>query len=194
MTADHAMPLLQIVTTSIRESRKGPAVAGWFEEVAREHGRFAIEPVDLAAVNLPLMTEPEHPRLQRYKYDHTKAWSTTVARADAFVFVMPEYNYSTPPPLLNALDYLVHEWAYKPAGFVSYGGVSGGLRAVQMAKLTVTALKMMPMFEGVVFPHFINVFDPHTGQFAPSEGHTKSATVMLDELHKWCLAMKTMRH
>ena len=87
----------------------------------------------------------------------------------------------------------MHEWAYKPAGFVSYGGVSGGLRAVQMTKLTVTTLKMMPMFEGVVFPHFINFFDAHTGQFAPSEGHTKSAHVMLDELHKWCVALKTMR-
>ena len=112
-----------------RRPRKGPAVAAWFEQVAREQGKFEVEPIDLKAVNLPLLDEPEHPRLRRYKHEHTKAWSATVQRADAFVFVTPEYNFSMPPSLVNAVDYLVHEWNYKPVGFVSYGGVSGGLRA-----------------------------------------------------------------
>jgi NAD(P)H-dependent FMN reductase len=44
-------------------------------------------------VNLPLLEEPEHPRLQHYRHDYTKAWSATVQRADAYVFVTPEYNH-----------------------------------------------------------------------------------------------------
>src|SRR5207344_3406118 len=118
------------------------AVAAWFEQQATSHGRFDIEVVDLAAVNLPMMNEPEHPRLRKYQHPHTKSWSETISRADAFVFVTPEYNYGTPPSLVNALDYLVHEWAYKPVAFVSYGGVSAGTRSVQMTKQIVTALKM----------------------------------------------------
>ena len=72
--------------------------------------------------------------------------------ADAFVFVTPEYNYAPPPALVNALNYLSREWNYAPVGFVSYGGISGGLRSVQVAKQIVTTLKMMPIPEGVPMP------------------------------------------
>ena len=50
-----------------------------------------------------------------------------------------------PPALLNAIDYLFHEWAYKPAAFVSYGGLSGGTRSQQSAKPVLTSMKMMPI-------------------------------------------------
>ena len=74
-----------------------------------------------------MMDEPEHPRLRRYQHDHTRAWSGR-STLHAFPFVTPEYHHGTPPSLVNPLDYLVEEWAYKPVGFVTYGGVSGGLR------------------------------------------------------------------
>ncbi|MEO7273222.1 MAG: NAD(P)H-dependent oxidoreductase [Vicinamibacterales bacterium] len=186
------MPHLQIVVASTRPARKGPAIAAWFEGVARRHAGFEVELVDLAEVNLPMMDEPEHPRLKKYQHAHTKAWSARVAKADAFVFVTPEYNFSTPPALLNALDYLVLEWAYKPVGYVSYGGVSGGLRSVQMNKLVVTSLKMMPVPEAVTLPFFTKLFD-ETGAFAPGEVQEKAATVMLDELARWAGALAPLR-
>jgi NAD(P)H-dependent FMN reductase len=58
---------------------------------------FEGELVDLKEMNLPLLNEPKHPRLQQYKYEHTKAWSRSVSQADAFVFGTPEYNYGLPP-------------------------------------------------------------------------------------------------
>ena len=88
--------------------------------------------------------------------------------ADAFVFVTPEYNFNMPPALLNALDFLSKEWNYKPAGFVSYGGVSGGLRSVQMSKHVVAALKMMPMAEGVAIPSFTTHLDEDKN-FTPND-------------------------
>jgi NAD(P)H-dependent FMN reductase len=187
------MPHLQIFIVSTRPSRKGPAVARWFEEQARTHGRFEIEMIDLASVNLPLFDEPEHPRLQRYQHEHTKAWSASVQRADAFVFVTPEYNFSTPPSLTNALDYLLREWAYKAVGFVSYGGVSGGLRAVQMAKLTLSSLKMIPIVEAVTFPSFTKFIDPATGVFTPEDAAVRAATTMLNELLRWTEALAVLR-
>ena len=109
--------------------------------------------IDLADFNLPVYDEPLHPRLQKYEHAHTRAWSESVNAADAYVFVTPEYNFSAPPSsLVNALNFVYKEWNYKPAAFVSYGGVSGGLRSVQMAKQIVTALKMMPMTEGRIDP------------------------------------------
>ncbi len=186
------MPHLQIVIASTRPGRKGPAVAAWFETVALRHGGFEIEVVDLAEVNLPMMDEPQHPRSGNYQHAHTRAWSARVAKADAFVFVTPEYNFSTPPALVNALDYLVNEWAYKPVGYVSYGGVSGGLRSVQMNKLVVTALKMMPLPEAVTLPLFTKLFD-EAGAFAPGEMQEKAAAVMLNELVRWAGALATLR-
>jgi NAD(P)H-dependent FMN reductase len=186
------MPHLQIVIGSTRPSRKGPAVAAWFERIARKHGGFEVEVVDLAEVNLPLFDEPEHPRFKTYHHEHTKAWSARVAKADAFVFVTPEYNFSIAPAMLNAIDYLVHEWAYKPVGYVSYGGVSGGLRAVQMSKMLVTSLKMMPIPEAVTLPFFTKLFDEQ-GLFVPGEVQDKAAAAMLDELARWAGALAPLR-
>jgi len=186
------VPHLQILLTSTRPGRKGAPVAAWFERQARQHGGFDVELVDLQAVNLPLFDEPEHPRFRKYQHDHTKAWSATVSRADAFVFVTPEYNFSAPPSLVNALDYLSAEWAYKPVGFVSYGGVAGGTRAVQMTKLTVTALKMMPMAEGVFIPFFSKYIDANDA-FTPEDTQNAAAQTMLKELLRWTKAMAVLR-
>ena len=184
---------LQVLIASTRPGRLGPAVGAWFLDRARAHGQFAVELVDLATVNLPLFDEPAHPRLRQYAHEHTKAWSAIVDRADAFAVVTPEYNYGTPPSLVNALDYLVHEWAYQPIGFVSYGGASGGTRCVQMTKQIVTTLRMMPLPEAVAIPFFTQYLDKTTGLFDPGDAQTNAGRVMLDELLKWATALKPLR-
>jgi NAD(P)H-dependent FMN reductase len=94
---------------------------------------------------------------------------------------------------VNAIDYLVHEWAYKPVGFVSYGGVSGGTRSVQMIKQLVTSLRMMPIPEAVSIPFFTQYVDEESGTFDPGETQANAATVMLDELLRWSGALAALR-
>jgi NAD(P)H-dependent FMN reductase len=185
-------PRLHVVTCSTRPTRVGPAVAAWFLDRARGHGGFEVVPVDLREVDLPMYDEPEHPATRRYAHEHTRRWSASVAAADAFVFVTPEYNYGPPPPLLNALDYVYHEWHYKPAGFVGYGGVSGGLRAVQLEKQTLTTLRMMPIPETVSVQFVARQID-EAGRFTASDSHERAATAMLDELLRWTLALMPLR-
>lgn len=184
---------LKIIIASTRPERKGISVANWFIEIARKNTNFNVEVLDLAEINLPLIDEPNHPKLQRYTKEHTKQWSKSIDTADAFVFVIPEYNYSMPPTLLNAIDFLFKEWNYKPAGLVSYGGISGGLRSAQMCKFVMTTVKMVPLFEGVSIPFFANQIDEN-GKFHPNEPETKSADIMLLELLKWTEALKPMRN
>lgn len=186
-------PLLQVITASTRDGRKGPIVAAWFSGQAERHAGFAIERIDLAEVALPMFDEPRHPRLRQYEHEHTRAWSRTVERADAFVFVTPEYDYGAPAPLVNALQFLVHEWAYKPLGFVSYGGVSAGTRGVQMTKQIATTLKLVPMFEAVSIPFFAEKIDPDSGALVPGETQEKAAVAMLDEMLRWELALRGLR-
>ena len=187
------MPTLQVITASTREGRQGPKVAAWFLEQARKHGKFDIEAIDLAEVNLPLFDEPKHPRFREYTHEHTRAWSATIARGDAYVVVTPEYDYSAPASLINAFQYLVQEWAYKAIAFVSYGGVSGGTRGVQMSKLTATSLKMVALSDAVSIPFFAQHIDKETGVFDPGKVQADAAAVMLEELWKWESALVTLR-
>ncbi|HEX8278532.1 MAG TPA: NAD(P)H-dependent oxidoreductase [Segetibacter sp.] len=84
------------------------------------------------------------PVLKKYEHEHTKQWSTKIEEADAFIFVTAKYDYNYPTPLRNAHEYLYHEWRYKPAGIVSYGGVLGGTRAANNLKATWLYLRLFP--------------------------------------------------
>lgn len=183
---------LKVIIGSTRPTRKGPIVADWFLKVANQHSDFEIELLDLKEIDLPLMDEPNHPRLREYTKDHTKKWSKTIDEADAFVFVTPEYNYGPPATLKNAMDFLFEEWQEKPVGFVSYGGVSGGTRAVQELKLSITTLGMMPLPQAVNIP-FFNQLINDKNVFEANEPLEKSANIMLDKLQKWTKALKEMR-
>ena len=149
------MNSIKIITSTTREGRKGIAVANWITDFAKQTNKYNIELLDLAKINLPFMDEPNHPRLKQYQHEHTKKWSETINSADAFIIVLAEYNFGFPAPIKNAIDYLFHEWKYKPVGFVSYGGVSGGLRSAQMLKQVVTAVSMMPIADTVNIPFFL---------------------------------------
>ena len=177
----------------MREGRGGLAVADWFLEIARRHGVFEVVAVDLEAVDLPLVSEPNHPRLRQYTQQKTKDWSALVASLDAFVFVTPEYNHSSPPSLVNALDHLYAEWNYKAAGFVSYGGVSGGTRGVQMTKLVLASLKVVPIVEAVNIPFYTNLVDADSGRFNGGESSERAAQAMLNELGRWTAALAHLR-
>jgi NAD(P)H-dependent FMN reductase len=186
------MPKLIVVIASTRPGRVGLPVGEWFCAQARAHGGFEVEVVDLAELGLPLLDEPNHPRLRQYMNGHTKAWSAQVDAADAFVLVTPEYNHGFTAPLKNALDYLHEEWKYKPVGFVSYGGVAAGTRAMQMLKPVLAGLKMTPLVEAVNIP-FVRQFVDDEEQFHPNEVLEQAADAMLDELVRVEAALRVLR-
>ena len=185
-------PRLQIVVGSTRTGRTGPAVAVWVREVAERHGGFEVELVDLAEVDLPMLDEPEHPRLGRYRHESTRRWSETVARADAFVFVVPEYNHSFNAATKNALDHLSAEWAHKPVATVTYGGVSGGVRAMEALRPVLSALRMVVVNDAVHVP-FVATRIADDGRFEPSEVNEQAAKAVLDELARYADAVRPLR-
>lgn len=146
-------PTLQVIIASTRPGRAGKKVADYVVERIGVRDDLAIEVVDLAEVDLPLMDEPNHPRLRTYLHEHTRAWSETISRGDAYLIVMPEYNWSYNAPLKNAIDYLHVEWQGKPVALCSYGGISGGLRAAVAitVPLTYLGLRMSPAAISIPF-------------------------------------------
>lgn len=187
------MPLkLNVIIATTRPGRAGPAVADWVYRFAREAGHFDVELVDLADFALPLLDEPAHPALMQYAQAHTRRWSESVAAADAFLFVAPEYDYFVPASLVNAIQLLFHEWTYKPAAIVSYGGVSGGLRGSQELRQLLGNLNVMALNQPVPIPFFTQ-FIGDDGVFAPSELTIAGLETLHTELHKWAVALKPMR-
>lgn len=185
-------PVLLIVIASTRPTRVGLPVAEWFRDRAVAHGGFEVEVADLAEWRLPLMDEPRHPRLREYEHEHTRAWSATVDRADAVALVLPEYNHSFTAPLKNAIDYLHHEWRDKAVGFVTYGGVSAGTRALTALKPVVTALRMVPAVEAVTIP-FVAQFLDDDRRVRANDVMEQAATALLDELGRLTGALRPLR-
>jgi NAD(P)H-dependent FMN reductase len=181
-----------IIIASTRPGRVGLPVAQWFAQRARDHGAFDVEVVDLAELRLPMLDEPMHPRLRQYTQPHTLRWSEMVDGADAFVLVTSEYNHGYPAPLKNAIDYLNQEWTYKPVGFVTYGGVAAGTRAMQQLKTVVAALKMLAVPEAVNIP-FVAQFIGEDGEVHANEIMEQAADLMLDELLRVQAALAPLR-
>jgi len=176
-----SVPTLNVVVASTRPGRSGEQIGRWFTGVARAQDAFDVRVIDLAELRLPFLDEPL-PAVEGepYEHEHTRFWSELTASADAFVFVMPEYNQGYTAPLKNALDFLYSEWVDKPVAFVSYGMKSGGLRAVQAIKPVVSALKMMPIEESVTI-HLRQTMKPD-GEWVPTAALHEAAIATLDEL------------
>jgi len=183
---------VKIITSTVRPGRKGPIIGKWITEAANKHG-FEAELLDLGEINLPLMNEAVHPMMKQYEHDHTKQWSAKIEEADAFIFVTSEYDHSYPAPLKNALEYLVHEWAYKPAGIVSYSiGPFAGVRAVSNLKPDLLALKVIGLGEAVNIPSY-NQFINEEGDFVPNELLINASNLMLTQLTRWTKGLKAIK-
>lgn len=182
---------LKIISSTVRPTRKGPLVANWVAEQAKKHPNFEVEVIDLGELNLPMMNEPNHPSKKEYTHEYTKKWSETIDEADAFIFVTAEYNHNFPAPLHNALDYLVQEWRFKPAGIVSYGGISAGTRAANALKTALSTMKMVPLGEAVNFAMFDKNIDEN-GKFTANDVSEKAADAMLTQLARWAKGLQTI--
>lgn len=186
------MPRLMIVIASTRPGRVGLAVGQWFAARAEGHGAFEIDVADLAEVDLPMLNEPSHPRLRKYTQRHTHEWSARVEAADAFVFVTSEYNYGYPAPLKNAIDYLHSEWRHKPLGYVSYGGIAAGTRAVQQLKQVTQAVGLVSAQRAVNIA-WVGERIGADGTFLDDQPLRASALGMLDELVELEGALRQLR-
>lgn len=183
---------LKIISSTIRPGRKGPMVTQWIADIAAKNSNFQTEVLDLGEINLPMMNEANHPSLKKYEHEHTKWWSAKIDEADAFIFVTGEYDYNYPAPLRNALEYLYHEWGYKAAGIVSYGGVSAGTRAANSLKADLSTFRIVPLMEAVNFPFFQqNINDQN--EFEANEVSLKAAETLLKQLLRWTKGLKTIR-
>jgi NAD(P)H-dependent FMN reductase len=183
--SDNNRLLLAIIIGSTRQGRFAPTVANWFAGQAGRRDDMTVDVIDLAEARLPdVLADKPAPEVE--------AITPRLANADAFVVVTPEYNHSFPAPLKNAIDWHFKEWRAKPVGFVSYGGISGGLRAVEQLRQVFAELHAVTVRDTVSFHGAWTQFDPESCPKDP-ERYEKAAQSMLDQLAWWGQALREAR-
>lgn len=174
-----------IIVGSNREGRAARLVADWFIGQARQREDMDVEVLDLAEVDLPA-AYPGEPG------PSVEALLERIGRADAFVVVTPEYNHSFPAGLKQAIDLGREEWFAKPVAFVSYGGASGGLRAVEALRLVFAELHGTTVRNTVSLHRFRELFDDD-GQLREPARPNAAASHMLNQLAWWAHALRDAR-
>jgi NAD(P)H-dependent FMN reductase len=161
---------------SVRPGRLCETVASWAAGQIAARANLQLDLIDPAA-DWPHLRD-EHIREQ-------------IGRADAFVIVTPEHNHSYPGPLKVLIDVANAEWHAKPVGFVSYGGVSGGLRAVEHLRNVFVELHAVPIRDSVAFPNAWEAFAD--GKPIDELRSSRSMQVMMSRLEWWAQTLKAAR-
>ena len=188
MNSQHNPVRLVVIVGSTREGRFGPTVANWFVEEAQQRSDLDVDVVDAAEVALP-------ERITGYGQPppaEVTALAPRLADADAFVVVTPEYNHSYPASLKTLIDWYSAQWQAKPVGFVSYGGMSGGLRAVEHLRGVFAELHAVTVRETVSFHGAWARFEPGGRPIDPAEC-AAAAKTLLDQLVWWAIALRDAR-
>ncbi|TAL43419.1 MAG: NAD(P)H-dependent oxidoreductase [Salinibacterium sp.] len=180
-----------IILGSTRPGRKGEQVARWVLEQASKRDSASYELIDLLDFDLPLLDESISASRGNYANAHTKAWAAKIAQFDGFVFVTPEYNHSISGALKNAIDYLYAEWNNKAAGFVSYGGPSGGTRAVEHLRQIVGELQIADVRQQVALS-LVHDFE-NFQTLKPSPRQETLLATLFDQVEAWSGALRTIR-
>lgn len=183
---------LAVIIGSVRQGRFGPIVARWFAAQAAQRADLDVDVIDLAEFPLPMVLpgfgsapEPDTARV-------LSQLTPRLAEADAFVVVTPEYNHSFPASLKNVIDWYGKEWQAKPVGFVSYGGLSGGLRAIEQLRVVFAELHAVTVRDTVSFHGAHSQFDEKGDPSSPAECNA-AAKVLTDQLVWWARALRDAR-
>jgi NAD(P)H-dependent FMN reductase len=176
---------LAIIIGSTRAGGFGERIAKWFAGEAGRHGGYAVEVVDLRRFERLGWTEAGgDPAIGEFL--------ERIERADAIAIVTPEYNHGYPAALKHAIDQGYSEWHAKPIGFVSYGGMSGGLRAVEQLRQVFSEFHTVTMRDTVSFHRVHREFDA-AGMPHDLAGAGEAAQVMLRQLAWWGETLRQAR-
>jgi NAD(P)H-dependent FMN reductase len=179
---------LAVITGGAGEGRFGDLICQWLLPEVRRNGLFRMDHIDLRDLNLPW----SRPAFETEAAETTAALLARLQRADAFLVVTPEYNHGYPAALKHAIDLGYAQWHAKPVAFVSYGGMSGGLRAVEQLRQVFVELHAVTIRDGVSFHRVEEQFDADGAPLHP-EAVGAAAQAMLAQLEWWAEALRQAR-
>ncbi len=157
---------LKIIVGSTRAGRNADAVLHWLLPLARSHGAFEVETLDLRDWPLPFFQETiatvgdfANPT---YSEPIVKQWNDKIGEADAYIIVTPEYNHSIPAVLKNAIDSVFFSFRFrqKPVAFLGYSlAATAAARAVEHLTQIMVETEAVPVRTTTLLPFVTNAFD-----------------------------------
>jgi NAD(P)H-dependent FMN reductase len=172
-----------LIYGSARQGRFCDVIARWATDHIARRENFVLDHIDPAAAELTAA--------------HTDASALAalkqrIDRAEAFIVVTPEYNHGYPAALKLLIDAVYTEWQAKPVAFISYGGVSGGLRAVEQLRLVFAELHAVTLRDGISFANAWSQFDG-SGALKDPVGADAAMALLLARLDWWAGALREAR-
>jgi len=175
---------IPIILGTAREGRQTEHAARYVLEQAGAYGWFQTELLDVrdfVAVGHTLAMGE----------DKAKKWSDIMTRSDGLIIVAPEYNHGYPGELKMMLDQLYKEYNRKPVAVCGTGGGLGGGRMVEMLRISLIELQMVPIRNAVYFSNVMNLFDESGAIKDPA--YQDRLKTLFDELVWYAGALKSAR-
>lgn len=143
---------IPVILGTTRKGRASENVARFvFGEVQKRDG-VETELIDLQDLNFPTNDAGETIK--------DPSFSATVARADALVLVVPEYNHGYPGLLKHALDTNLKEYIHKAVGICGVSaGSFGGTRVIENLLPVMRELGLVTIFWDGNFSSAQTLFD-----------------------------------
>lgn len=191
---DSTLIRVAVIIGSVRRERFAPIIAQWLLPLLTQDPRYDVEVIDLADIDLPA-TLPENPAdlMEREKRPaQLQATSSSLSAADAIVVITPEYNHGLPAALKHFIDWHFVEWQTKPVAAIGYGGLGGGIRAIENLRLVLAELHATVIRDTVTFNSPWELFSEE-GTLVEAERPAQAAAILLDRLAWWARTLRQGR-
>lgn len=176
---------IALIYGSTRPGRLCDKVASWAASQISATRAFELDVID------PASSEARSSEKSTESFD--PAWLRQhIGAADAFIVVTPEYNHGYPASLKSLIDSVGPEWHAKPVAFVSYGGISGGIRAAEQLRQVFAEMHAVTIRDSVTFAMAWEQFDSDGTLKNPDRAERQIQTV-LKRLAWWANALREAR-
>lgn len=175
-----------LIYGSTRPGRLCDKVAAWTAAQISDRPEFMLDVID------PASSEARAPE-QSGESLNLDWLGEHLGAADAFIVVTPEYNHGYPAALKSLIDSVGAEWHAKPVAFVSYGGISGGIRAAEQLRQVFAELHAVTLRDSVTFTKAWEQFQADGTLKHPDRAARQIQTV-LKRLAWWATALRTARN
>lgn len=119
----------------------------------------------------------------------------TIASADCYLIVSPEYNHSVPPALSSLMGhYGGSNYKCKPSGIVTYSsGPWGGMRAAMAIQVMCHELGCLPVSKLCGLPSVSDLLESDGAPKDPDHRMLKQLPDLLTQMEWMAVAMKNQR-
>lgn len=177
---------IALIYGSNREGRFADVIGNWVQTQLKNTEAFDYVVVDPKGIDFPSVH-------QKPMNGDMNQMGQVLENADAFIILVPEYNHSFPAALKFIIDSFYTPWRVKPIAFVSYGGASGGIRAVEQLRQVFVEMHAVCIRAGVTFPNAWSLFN-QAGQLAAGAVQEKAFQTLLLQMEWWGRHLKVARY